>query len=362
MRFSANHATVWSWTTISLAMDQHLQTKYVFVDTEAFRRAQFHWKGKALSKLVKFAKEGHLHLLTTDITKREVRSHLQEWLIEATNAVKKHEIVLGQLGNTDITMTLSDSGAFRKLDAAFEHFLKATKAIDVPTAATLDGIFSDYFARRPPFSDKKKAEFPDAVVIASLRAWCAKQNAKAYVVSGDPDLKECCSTSGPLLHSPSIEDIVSQATVSKELHDALERVLFESEELSESLADQLRELIVVRGDARLRRLSGIVRDVDDISVHYVNVLEREGMTFTCEIEFEARFVLRIELEEKEQFGYEYEDYEPARLSRTEKSIHRVFTAEVVVKFDSEKSDEAELESVYVFKENIELDIDDVMRR
>jgi hypothetical protein len=52
----------------------------VFIDTEAFRQAQFDWNGKALSKLVQFAKEGHLRLLTTDITKREVRSHLQVWL------------------------------------------------------------------------------------------------------------------------------------------------------------------------------------------------------------------------------------------------------------------------------------------
>jgi hypothetical protein len=158
----------------ALAMDEHLQTKYVFIDTEAFRRAQYDWGGKVLSKLVQFANEGHLHLLITDITKREVRSQLQEWLIEATSAIKKHAVVLGQLGNANITTTLSDPAAFTKLEAAFEDFLKATKAIDVPTAATVDEIFSDYFARRPPFSNKKKAEFPDAVVVASLRAWCTK--------------------------------------------------------------------------------------------------------------------------------------------------------------------------------------------
>ena len=94
----------------------------------------------------------------------------------------------------------------------------------------------------------------------------------------------------------------------------------------------------------------------------MNVLDREGMTFTCEIEFEAWLVLRVEIEQEERFGYEYEDHEPSRLSRTEKSVYRVFTAEVVVKFDPEKPDEAELESVYVNKENIELDMNDVRGR
>jgi hypothetical protein len=195
-------------TSASFPPDQ-LQTEYVFIDTEALRRARFDWNGKALSKLVQFAKEGHLRLLMTDITKREVCNHLQEGLIEAANAAKKHASVLEQLEAGSIIAILSDRGAFTKLETAFETFLKATKAIDVPTAATMDGIFSDYFARRPPFSEKKKAEFPDAVVIASLRAWCVKRNAKAYVVSGDPDLKACCESSGPLLYAASVEEIIS---------------------------------------------------------------------------------------------------------------------------------------------------------
>ena len=125
-------------------------------------------------------------------------SHLQERLIEAANAVKKHEIVPGQRGNSNIIATLSDYGAFTKLEEAFEKFLRATKAIDVPAAVPMYEIFSDYFAQRPPFRNKKKAEFPDADVITSPRVWCAERNAKAYVVSGDADLKNCCSSLGPL--------------------------------------------------------------------------------------------------------------------------------------------------------------------
>ena len=342
---------------MSAPPDQYLQTKFVFVDTEAFRRAQFDWDGRTLSRLVQFAKEGHLRLLITDITKREVSSHLQERLTEAMGAVKKHEIVLRQLGNDNTTATLSDPAALTKLEQAFEEFLKATRAINVGTVATVGEVFSDYFARRPPFSEKKKAEFPDAVVIASLRAWCAERNTKAYVVSGDQDMAACCS--GSLLHATSINDIISQATVSKEVHDALQQALSQSEELSESLSEQVRELTVVRGDLRMRRFSGTVHDVDDVNVHSVDALRREGLTFTCEIEFEAALTLRLEIEQEEQFGYRYDDYEPSRVYRTEKSVHRNFIAEIVLTFDPQKSDELELQEVYVAKEDVELDIGDL---
>ena len=347
---------------ISSALEQHLQTKYVFIDTEAFRRAQYDWKGKALSRLVQFVNEGHLRLLITDITRREVISQLQEWLTEAATAVKKHEILLDQLEHGNVVATLSDSGAFAKLEDAFGEFLKACRTIDVPHDTAMDEIFSDYFARRPPFSNKKKAEFPDAVVIASLKAWCGKRNAKAYVVSGDPDLKACCSNSGPLLYAATIGEIISQATVSKELHDALQETLFQSETLSEVLAEQVRELPVERGDMRLRQLTGIVNSVDDINVHSVNVLEREGMTFTCEIEFEAGVGLRLEVEQEERFGYEPEAYEPPRVYSVERSIYRGFSAEVVMTFDPKKPDKPEFESVYVFKDSIKVDRDDLMAR
>jgi hypothetical protein len=77
---------------------QHLLTRYVFIDTEAFRKARFDWTGRMLSKLVEFAKQGHLRLLTTEVTKREITSRLRELLADAAAALKKHEIVLRQAG------------------------------------------------------------------------------------------------------------------------------------------------------------------------------------------------------------------------------------------------------------------------
>ena len=346
---------------MALQLDQDLQTPYVFIDTEGFIRAQYDWDGRILSKLVEFAKQGNLRLLTTDITKREVYVHLREHLIEATNAVKKYRIVLGQVQNSDIIATLSDAEAFTKLKQSFEPFLCATQAIDVPTAISLEDLFADYFALRPPFSNRKKSEFPDAVVIASLRAWCAKRNTNAYVVSGDPDLKHCCSASGPLLYAASIEEIISRATVSQELHDALQHALSENELLIEWLAEKVGRLTVVRGDLRLRHLSGVVNDVYDVNVYSLSVLERDGTRLTCEIEFEAGLDLRLSVQERERFGYEDDNYQPARSCRT-KSIYRVFSAEVVVKFDPQIPEEIELESVYVDKDSIELDTDDVMGR
>ncbi len=340
--------------------DQELQTQYVFIDTEAFIRARFDWNGRVLSRLVRFAEEGHLRLLTTEITKREVNNHIQEALADAINATTRHATVLRQLGADHVLTVLTDSGAITALENAFERFLKAMKAIDVPVTATIDALFSDYFARRPPFGDRKKAEFPDAVVVSSLRAWCKKRGAKAYVVSGDPDLKACCSISGPLLFAPSIEAIITQATVSKELLNDLEQAISENEPLRESLAEQLRgrgvEMSRWRG---ISLASGVVRKVDDINIHYLNVLDRQGTSFACEIEFEAGLTLELEVETEERFRSEYGYYEPPRVYSVERYCHRSFLAEVVVNFDPKAPDDVDVESVSVYKRNVEIDVDDL---
>jgi hypothetical protein len=131
---------------------QHLLTRYVFIDTEAFRKARFDWTGKTLSRLVEFARQGHLHLLTTEVTKGEVTSQLREVLADAAASMKKHEIVLQQAGVGEALTTIAATDtAITALDAAFEKFLKDTKAIDVPLSADLSALLGDYFARRPPF-------------------------------------------------------------------------------------------------------------------------------------------------------------------------------------------------------------------
>lgn len=348
-------------TVMPIHLDQDLQTPYVFIDTEAFIRAQCDWDGKLLTRLVHFTNQGSLRLLTTEITKREVCAYLDERLLEAINAAKKHAVVFTQVGTGEVVEKLTDSDASRKLKQAFEEFLSVTHAVDVPIAVSVDQLFTDYFGSEPPFSNRKKSEFPDAVVIASLRAWCVKTKGRVYVVSNDRDLESCCSASGPLIHAASIEDIISRATVSQELRDALQEALSECEGLNDCLSEKLRKLTVARGDLRLRRFSGTVDDVYDINVCSLNVLERDGANFTCEIEFEAGLDLRLTVEEEERLGDEDYGFGHQRSHRV-KSVYKMFIAEVVLEFDRQKSQVTDLESVYVATDSLELDISDVLSR
>ena len=328
-----------------------LRTRYVFVDTQALRRARFDWNGRSLSKLAEFTKRGQLRLLVTDITVREVKSQLKELLTEASSSLLKHSGIIGQLGASAAVDRIRDqAAALSALEASFDEFLKNTKAIDVPLISDVKSLLDDYFTRRPPFSTKKKAEFPDAMSIASVRQWCQQNNSTAYIVSDDPDLRECCSEAGPLFHVGTIAEIISRATVSQELHDALEKALSVSDYLSDQLAEKILDSEVEFRRSQLHGRASImavkVSEVHSVNIISLNVLDQQGQTFICEPEIEAELSLDIDVEIESRYGYGADDYEPAYHQSISQTQIDYFYPEIVVRFDP-ATGHLEFESIYL---------------
>ena len=140
---------------------RHLRTQFVFIDTQAFRRARVDWSGRSLSRLVELAQQGQLRLIVTGVTTREVRSQLRELLAEANASLSKHSGLLQQLGvSSTIERVRDQSTALGTLEAAFDQFLQDTRAINVQLISDLTGVLDDYFTQRPPFSKKRNLSFP----------------------------------------------------------------------------------------------------------------------------------------------------------------------------------------------------------
>ncbi|MFD6211418.1 PIN domain-containing protein [Peribacillus sp. NPDC060253] len=61
-------------------------------------------------------------------------------------------------------------------------------------------IFKMYFKDIPPFSKKKRDEFPDAFSLVALENWFKRQDEKVRIVSDDGDLKNYCEESHTLIY------------------------------------------------------------------------------------------------------------------------------------------------------------------
>ena len=73
----------------------------------------------------------------------------------------------------------------------FEEFIKNTKCTIISSKnLNVEKVLDQYFNKLPPFGSKgKKDEFPDAIVIESLRKYIDDNNEKFIVVSTDDDWK-----------------------------------------------------------------------------------------------------------------------------------------------------------------------------
>jgi hypothetical protein len=338
--------------------EPRLRTKFVFLDTQTLRRFRCDFTGAKLAKLAEFAKKGQLRILVTEVTVREIKAQLDELLSEAQSALIKHAGILKPLGASfTVDPRVDGPAAKAALEATIEKFFKDVNSVNVPLISDLKGVLDDYFSSQPPFSAKKKSEFPDAIAIASIRAWCAQNRAAAYIVSEDSDLQSCCSESGPLYSAKSIEDIISQATVSQALHDALEKALRTSEYLSIELADKIMNLEVevsrsYSHEVEIKHVS--VENIHSITIIGLNVLDQDGQTFTCEPEVEVEIDVSVDVEFPSRW---HEEYEPPRRHVLSKARTEYFYPEIVVRFDPDTG-ELEFESIYLSSRSLRIDLDD----
>lgn len=323
---------------------QPLIAKYVFIDTEAFRADGFDWLGAKFSKLLEFAKSGKLRILITDITKQEVYLRLKECANNLVAETKKHAVLMRQLGSG---LEKDENGVFEILKKRFDQFLSDANVIDVPLRVNLKALFDDYFSRKPPFSQRKKDEFPDAVVIASLLEWCKEKETSAYVVSGDPDFEACCRDTKSLHHTKRIADVISYATVSKETEDKVCEYLSNNAEVSSALEDSIGSLWV-KGDGRIEAsVHGDVYKVAELNILSISVYSNNGSIYECEIELEAEVNIRISINTH------------SKLFADEQWIRRCFYADVTLDFNEDDPEKSAIVSVHVPNDDIEIGSEDL---
>jgi hypothetical protein len=178
-----------------------LKTRAVFLDTEAYDHQKLRFDHPALRKLRELGGAGFLHIVSTDAVVGEVRRHISETLNNAAIALARFQ---GHAGVVQTSAAEEIGPLFKPVDharllalgqAVWDGFVKDAK-VEVVSAATVHGanLLDLYFARQPPFSDKKKSEFPDAISLLSLEQWCRSKNSPLYLVGNDPDIKAWCES------------------------------------------------------------------------------------------------------------------------------------------------------------------------
>ena len=112
-------------------------------------------------------------------------------------------------------------------------------------------------------------------------------------------MKKCC-VEGALIHAPSLNEIVSRATVTRQFHDDLLEFATGDSWLKDDIRTQLKDVHVHFGGlgrfADNLEVEASVDDVDDFKITALNVISREpDRKLVCEIEFEASLYLSLRI-------------------------------------------------------------------
>ncbi|WP_245510013.1 PIN domain-containing protein [Rhizobium leguminosarum] len=197
-----------------------LETRHVFLDTEVYRQFGHNPDAAPLRELGKKVLAGQLILHTTDITLAEISRQLAEYVAESARELKRVGKSVGRLHDRhpDLVAEVPKFDVETVSKAAFQKISRAicetwNAIYHNATAEPALAVFADYFSGRPPFSQAKSKEFPDAFVIKALETWCKEHDERIYVVSKDKAMQEAVSATGVLVAAGSLQDLLAAATI-----------------------------------------------------------------------------------------------------------------------------------------------------
>lgn len=324
----------------------NLETKNVFIDTEAFEASNFNFQSTVFKELVRLAQAGHVSVFLTTVTESEILAHIEQRVHEAFLALEKFRSKGRMLKNVDaldpLFQTFDEQKAIAEVREKFEKFLVEADVTILDLENTdADSIFKNYFDKKPPFGDaKKKYEFPDAFAQQALGDSCADNKSKMYVVSADPDWQ---SLKG---HEALIPIVKLQEFVGLAVKD-------EAEELTNTVLRQYR--------ANLAKVEGAIKeefansgfytedvdgDVNGVTVTRLElgdpqILEIDDISATISVSVDLDYTADVSYEDDNEGIWDSEDhtwfYRPIKHEDVEES--ESFDAELTVHFDpdNEKS-------------------------
>ncbi len=181
-----------------------LKTRNIYIDTQTFVANNF-FANENLLRLSKFGEHGTINIYLTEITIQEIQSNIREELLNAQQEINRFLKDISNKGrilkNIEKFQPYFDLPRldlevdFSTLNEELQKFITDGKVKIIPyNLANLSEIMTRYFNKEKPFGlEKKKHEFPDAIVLSALDRWCENNKCKIYAISEDEDLKKYVS-------------------------------------------------------------------------------------------------------------------------------------------------------------------------
>ena len=184
-----------------------MQDKIQIVFDTSYLESKNYNYDSAVFKRIKNGVEVHkrIEVYLPQIIDCEIRNHLLKDSIRVESSVNKiPEMIRKELLKISFHNLEKFSDEVHAIAKnQYEHFLDELRIEVIKNEKECtDDLWNRYFSQKPPFSEKKKAEFPDAMALLSIFKYFKDKNAPAesiIIVSCDKDWESYCSDVGVCL-------------------------------------------------------------------------------------------------------------------------------------------------------------------
>lgn len=190
----------------------------VALDTQVFYKNHLNYNSSDFKKLIELVEEEKIKLFITSVTVGEVKIYLDEKAKSIDKVVKDYEkrltnIPVQQAKESKKPKTFAANSSLlsnfkeqvKKLAPKLEdikqdlldQFVTYLEEGEFETIeigeVSIEDVFKSYFSGTPPFSERKKNEFPDAFALLALQKAAKDKEQIIFVVSGDSDWEKFCT-------------------------------------------------------------------------------------------------------------------------------------------------------------------------
>ena len=226
----------------------------ITLDTNIFHRENYNLENGILVTLEQFSRISNIDFVLSEIVLREIKAHMKENTQKFTSEYIKSlkEGLFYQIDDTitkDKIKEIKDKDIVEIIKNRFVRYAEKTKLNIIPADnVDLQAIIKDYFNENPPFSEKKKEEFPDAIALQSLENWAIHNNKTILVVSNDKDWQQYCETSSVMHCVKTIEEALSSLYKNEEFLLKRLKDIFSNCEQYEAIINRIDELVMNSSD------------------------------------------------------------------------------------------------------------------
>lgn len=314
-----------------------LKSRLVFVDTNIYEGKNFQFLTHSLGALKNLIDDGEVRLLVTEVTKREVISHIRKEvdasISELKSIKKKSSMILRNLPNIPahgIFSDISASDVANQIIQNFETFLDSENVEIVSIDAVKPSyVFDRYFSLRAPFAaGEKEKEFADAFVLKAIEDLSTQRRNSVHIISNDKDMLRFADEHPGLVWSNSIDEFIDAVNKSVSIEPAAFAALaleymkdFVMENVEDYLGGMHEEFDFGGWDSELDSVQ--ISDIELVAANLIEV-DNEGCTYDLEFTFVAE-TLEFEKDySRSPFDHEDDNY-PFVL---ENEVERTFDVEM----------------------------------